>query len=82
MITKTKFTLALEPHFLKRAQALAARRGQSVSALLADAIRALLDKDARYRSARKRAWSLFESPLSLGEGPPQRGELHDRGRLR
>jgi hypothetical protein len=74
--------LAIEPRVLKKARALAARRGQSLSALLADKLRALMDDDARYRSAHKRARSFFENPLSLGAGPLRREELHERRRFR
>jgi hypothetical protein len=53
-----------------------------VSALLADELRELVDEDARYTSARKRALSLFQSPLSLGGVSLRREELHERRRLR
>jgi hypothetical protein len=82
MTLKTNITVAIEPGLLKKARAVAARRGQSVSALLADELRELVDEDARYAAARKRATSLFLSPLSLGGTPLRREELHERRRLR
>jgi hypothetical protein len=82
MTVKANITVAIEPGLLKKARAVAARRGQSVSALLADELRELVDADARYTSARKRALSLFVSPLPLGGVPLRREELHDRRRLR
>lgn len=82
MTAKTNITLAIEPRLLKKARAVAARRGQSVSALLADELRALVDKDSRYASAYKRALSLFQNPLPLGGGPLRREQLHERRRLR
>jgi hypothetical protein len=82
MIAKANITVAIEPGLLKKARAVAARRGQSVSALLADELRELVDEDARYTSARKRALSLFQNPLSLGGVPSRREELHERRRLR
>ena len=81
MVDKANITVAIEPGLLKKARAAAARRGQSVSALLADELRALVDDDARYASARKRALALLRSPLSLGGVPLRREALHDR-RLR
>jgi hypothetical protein len=82
MVDKANITLAIEPSLLKKARAVAARRGQSVSALLADELRELVAEDSRYTSARKRALSLFMSPLSLGGVPLRREELHERRRLR
>jgi hypothetical protein len=82
MVAKANITVAIEPGLLKKARAVAARRGQSVSALLADVLRELVEEDARYASAHKRALSLFQSPLSLGGAPLGREELHERRRLR
>lgn len=82
MVAKANITVAIEPGLLKRARAVAARRGQSVSALLADELRDLVDEDGRYTSARKRALWLFQNPLALGGVPLRREELHERRRLR
>ena len=82
MAAKANITVAIEPRLLKSARAVAARRGQSVSALLADVLRELVDEDARYTTAHKRALSLFRSPLSLGGVPLRREELHERRHLR
>jgi hypothetical protein len=54
--------------------------GISPPSLLADELRELVDKDARCTSARKRALSLFLSPLSLGGTPIRREELHEHRR--
>lgn len=83
MAAKANITVAIEPGLLKKARVVAARRGQSVSALLADELRELVDEDARYTSARKRALSLLQSSaLSLGGTPMNREELHERRLLR
>lgn len=82
MTAKANITVAIEPRLLKKARAVAARRGQSVSALLADELRELVDEDGRYASAQKRALSLFQNPLPLGGVPLRREELHERRRLR
>ena len=82
MVAKANITVAIDAALLKRARAVAARRGQSVSALLADELRELVDEDARYTSARRRALSLFENPLPLGGLPLRREELHERRRVR
>jgi len=82
MVAKANITVAIEPGLLKKARAVAARRGQSVSGLLANELRELVEEDSRYTSARKRALSLFRNPLPLGGNPLGRDELHDRRRLR
>jgi hypothetical protein len=82
MAVKHNITLAIEPGLLKKARAVAARRGRSVSALLADELRELVAEDAQYATARKRALALFSSPLALGGVPMTRDELHERRRLR
>jgi hypothetical protein len=82
MAAKRNITVAIEPGLLKKARAIAARRGRSVSALLADELRELVAEDTRYDAARKRALALFSAPLSLGGTPLSRDELHDRRRLR
>ena len=82
MTAKHNITVAIEPGLLKKARAVAARRGRSVSALLADELRELVAEDAQYATARKRALSLLTSPLSLGGTPLAREELHERRRLR
>jgi hypothetical protein len=81
MATKHNITLAIERGLLKKARAVAARRGRSVSVLLADELRELVAEDARYAAARKRALALLASPLSLGGSPLAREELHERRRL-
>lgn len=82
MTAKANITVAIEPGLLKKARAVAARRGQSVSALLADELRDLVAEDARYTAARRRALSLLLTPLPLGGTPLHREELHERRRLR
>jgi hypothetical protein len=82
MTAKHNITLAIEPGLLKKARAVAARRGRSVSALLADELRALVSEDAQYTAARKRALALLSAPLPLGGIPIAREELHERRRLR
>lgn len=82
MTIKHNITVAIEPGLLKKARAVAARKGCSVSALLADELRELVAEDAHYVAARKRAVALFAAPLSLGGRPLPRDELHGRHRLR
>ncbi len=82
MAAKHNITLAIEPGLLKKARAVAARRGRSVSALLADELRELVAEDSSYTAARKRALALLSAPLSMGGMPLNREELHVRRRIR
>ncbi len=82
MAVKRNITVAIEPALLKGARAVAASRGQSISALLADQLRELVSGDGRYQAARKRAVSLLASPLPLGGVPLSREALHERRRVR
>ena len=80
---KHNITLAIEGTLLKRARALAARRGLSVSALLADELRALVAEDAAYASAERTAAGLLQDGLPLGGARvTDRAALHDRHRVR
>ena len=82
MTAKHNITVAIDPGLLKKARAIAARRGRSVSALLADELRELVAEDGHYTAARRRALTLFAQPLSLGGVPVSRETLHERHRLR
>ncbi|MBM4218119.1 MAG: hypothetical protein FJ171_00450 [Gammaproteobacteria bacterium] len=82
MAAKHNITVAIDPVLLKKARAFAARRGISVSALLAAQLRELVADDARYTAARRRATALFRTPLELGGKPLSREAAHDRRRLR
>lgn len=82
MAAKHNITLAIDPVLLKKARAFAARRGISVSALLADELRGLVADEARYAAARRRARSLFRTPLEMGGKPFSRDALHERRRIR
>jgi hypothetical protein len=82
LATKHNITVAIDPALLKKARAIAARRGLSVSALLAAQLRELVVKDHEYRSARQRASSLLAAPIAMGGRPLPREALHDRTRIR
>ena len=82
MATKHNITVAIDPALLKKARAIAARRGRSVSALLADDLRRLVAEDAQYTMARSQALALFAARLSLGGAPLSREELHERRHIR
>lgn len=80
---KQNITLALDQRLLKRARAFAAQRGTSVSAMLADELLRILDRETAYEQAKIRALALLRSPFRLGgEKMASREALHDRQNLR
>jgi hypothetical protein len=82
MTVKHNITVSIEPQLLKKARAVAARRGRSVSALLADELRELVNEDRAYELARRRALALLLTALPLGGKPLNRDSLHERSHVR
>lgn len=82
MAEKHNITVAIDARLLKKARAIAARRGLSVSALLAAELRRLVSDDSSHAVAHRRALALFATPLALGGEPINRKRLHERTRLR
>jgi hypothetical protein len=83
MTEKQNITVAIEPALLKQARALAARRGTSISALLADELRRLVAADRTYESARRKALAMMRTGIDLGGARMEnRDEIHDRSRFR
>jgi hypothetical protein len=83
MAAKQNITLAIEPALLKQARAIAARRGRSVSALLADELRELIGEDRADAAARQSAKAMLKTGFRLqGARMRDRSEVHDRRRVR
>ncbi len=80
---KHNITLAIDKRLLKLARGVAAQRGLSVSAMLADELSALVDRETLYQQAKARALAHLASPFHLGAtGMGVREDLHDRKGLR
>ena len=56
-MTKTNLTVQLDQEVIRRARILAAKRGTSISALVAREITGLVEQDERYDGALKRQWA-------------------------
>lgn len=65
-MAKTNLTLQLDDEVIRRAKVVAAKRGTSVSALVARQLAELVDEDERYEEARRRAVELMANPKELG----------------
>lgn len=74
-------TLSLPEGVLREAKVVAARRGTSVSALLAGALSELVERESGYAGARERSLATLERGRDLGTGGKvgwARDELHER----
>ena len=76
---KTNVTLSVDADLLRDAKVLAARRGTSVSRLMADQLEELVRRDREYDRARQRALARLGAGFDLGwQRPALRDELHER----
>lgn len=76
---KTNVTLRLDADLLQDAKVLAARRGTSVSRLMADQMEELVRRERDYERARRRAVARLEQGFDLDWTPAAtRDELHER----
>ncbi len=75
---KQNITLSVEQELLRKARVLAAERGTSVSALLSEELRRLVEDAERYQSAKRQALAELERGFHLGGRPAPRDALHER----
>lgn len=77
-MAKTNLTLHLDEDVIRRARIVAAKRGTSVSALVAHELDGLVEQDARYEEAQRRAQEFMRGATIRGGRSWRRAELHDR----
>jgi hypothetical protein len=65
MAAKQNVTLAIEATVVTQIRAIATRRGSSISALLADALRELIREDRAYEAARQSAKAMLQTGFHL-----------------
>jgi hypothetical protein len=76
---KTNITVKVEADLAREAKILAAKRGTSVSRLVADQLEELVRQDKAYQSAMQRALARLNKGYDLKwQKPSSRDELHDR----
>jgi hypothetical protein len=75
-MAKTNLTLQLDADVVRRARVVAAKRGTSVSALVARELDALVARDERYDEARRRALELVAHPEPRGARTWTRDEIY------
>ena len=76
---KTNITVKIDANLVREAKVLAAKRGTSVSRLLADQLEILIRNDKAYEIAKRRALARLKQGFDLGWTPPTtREELYER----
>jgi hypothetical protein len=74
-------TLSLPEEVLREAKVMAARKGTSVSALLAGALSEIVERESGYAAAKERSLAALGAERDLGTGGEiswGRDELHER----
>jgi len=80
---KQNLTISVEKSLLRKARAIAAQRGSSISAMISQELVAITDRESEYAQARRRALARLAAPFHLGGGGrASREALHDRQNLR
>lgn len=77
---KANLTIQLDRDVIHRARIVAAKRGTSISALVAHELADLVAREERYEEAQARAATLIDTARDRGGRSWSRGELHDRAR--
>ena len=77
-MARRNLTLQLDEDMIRLAKILAAKRGTSVSGLVAHELEQLVAQDARYEEARRRAAEIMAESTPRGGRAWRRDELHER----
>ena len=77
-MAKTNLTIQLDAEVIRRARIVAAKRGTSVSALVARELDELVASDERYEAARARATALLRPAVPRGGRSWRRDDLYER----
>jgi hypothetical protein len=77
-MSRRNLTLQLDEELIRRAKVLAARRGTSVSGLVARQLRELVEEDERYEEARRVALEALSDVSRRGGRRWRREDLHER----
>jgi hypothetical protein len=75
-MTKRNLTLQLDGEVIRRARVVAAKRGTSVSGLVAHELARLVDDDERYEAARRAAAELMAKAKPRGARSWTRDDLY------
>jgi hypothetical protein len=77
-MARRNLTLQLDEDMIRLAKILAAKRGTSVSGLVARELEQLVAQDARYEDARRRATEIMAESAPRGGRTWRRDDLYER----
>jgi hypothetical protein len=77
-MAKRNLTIQLDESVIRQAKIIAAKRGTSVSGLVARELEDLASHDARYEQSWRRAEEVMKQAAARGGRKWDRGELHER----
>jgi len=76
---KQNITISLDRELIRQARVVAARRGTSVSGLLAAELARTVAEEETYQRAQRKAIAMLDEGFHMGGQPlPPRDELHER----
>ncbi|MGB5299305.1 MAG: DUF6364 family protein [Thiogranum sp.] len=75
---KQNITLSLEKDIIHKARVIAAKRATSVSQMLSDELRRIVDANVQYEQACQQALADLDKGLRLGGTAATREALHER----
>jgi hypothetical protein len=76
---KTNLTLKLDSALIREARVLAAKKGTSISALMAEHLEGIVRDSRNYERAKKRALARLREGMDLDwQRPGSRDEIHER----
>ncbi|HYN17674.1 MAG TPA: DUF6364 family protein [Actinomycetes bacterium] len=76
-MARRNLTVQLDEDTIRQARILAARRGTSISGLVARELEQLVAQDARYEEARRRATEVMAESVSRGGRSWRRDDLYE-----
>lgn len=77
-MTRRNLTVQLDEDVIRRAKVVAAKRGTSVSGLVARQLEEIVEGDERYEEASRQALAVLETVSDRGGRRWSREELHQR----
>jgi predicted transcriptional regulator len=75
---KQNITISLDKQLVQKVCVIAARRGSSISRMLADELAQMVPDSERYEQSRNQAIADLEQGMDLGVRKVSRDELHER----
>lgn len=75
---RQNLTVSLDKSLIQRLKVIAAERSTSISGMVSDELRAIVERDEQFLVARRRALAMLDQGLHLGGATVSRDELHER----